>query len=186
MAIIFLIGPGGVGKTTVGKILAEQVGAQFIDLDQEFCLRIANIREFIKAQGYEVYLEKNAALLALLHGEVRGTHTVLALSSGFLSTDIRPDIVRQNRQQVHEWGLSVLLMPSRNIEEACRYVVERQLRRGFGLSRDKEAYKFCQRFGEYSQLGDVQIFSMASPEAIASLISDTLQHRMSSSPDACG
>lgn len=32
---IFLIGPGGVGKSTTGNILAELIGYNFIDLDQE-------------------------------------------------------------------------------------------------------------------------------------------------------
>lgn len=32
---IFLIGPTGAGKTTVGKILAEQLGLQFLDTDME-------------------------------------------------------------------------------------------------------------------------------------------------------
>lgn len=33
---IFLIGPGGVGKTTCGAILANSLGYNFIDLDTEF------------------------------------------------------------------------------------------------------------------------------------------------------
>ncbi|MEN1729496.1 MAG: shikimate kinase, partial [Pseudomonadota bacterium] len=32
---IFLIGPMGSGKTTVGRFLAERMGLEFLDLDQE-------------------------------------------------------------------------------------------------------------------------------------------------------
>lgn len=32
---VFLIGPMGVGKTTIGKMLAKDLGLQFIDTDQE-------------------------------------------------------------------------------------------------------------------------------------------------------
>lgn len=36
---IFLIGPAGAGKTTVGKLLAEQLGLQFLDTDMEIEMR---------------------------------------------------------------------------------------------------------------------------------------------------
>ncbi|CAI1622383.1 shikimate kinase [Serratia quinivorans] len=39
---IFLIGPGGAGKSTVGKILSATPGYNLIDLDDEFCERIMN------------------------------------------------------------------------------------------------------------------------------------------------
>ena len=32
---VFLVGPMGVGKTTIGKVLAEQLGLQFFDSDRE-------------------------------------------------------------------------------------------------------------------------------------------------------
>lgn len=47
-----------------------------------------------------------------------------------------------------------------------RCIVGRQLTRGFGLERHKEERKFRQRFGEYSALGDVQIFSVSPPHDI--------------------
>jgi len=40
---IFIIGPGGVGKSTCGPILASMLDCKFIDLDEEFCQRIVNI-----------------------------------------------------------------------------------------------------------------------------------------------
>jgi len=37
---IFIIGSGGIEKTTSGKILANLLGYTFIDLDYEFCGQI--------------------------------------------------------------------------------------------------------------------------------------------------
>lgn len=99
---------------------------------------------------------------------------VFALSSGFLATDIRPDIVQRNRQRVRESGRSILLMPSKDVDVACCSVVERQLKRGFGLFREKEAVKFRQRFADYMALGDIQVFAMDSPEIIVNKIIATL------------
>ncbi|MFU0933335.1 shikimate kinase [Kluyvera cryocrescens] len=162
---VLLIGPGGAGKSTVGALLAQRLDYPFIDLNTVFCERIANIREYLQTHGYESYLEQNAALFASLLNE-QEKNAVFALSSGFLATDIRPDIVQMNRQRVRECGVSVLLMPYKNVDDACRCIVGRQLTRGFGLERHKEERKFRQRFGEYSALGDVQIFSVSPPHDI--------------------
>ena len=163
---LFLIGPGGAGKSTVGEKLAVRLGYAFVDLDAQFCERVANIREYLKSDGYEAYLEQNAALFDALLLERSQQNVVFALSSGFLATDIRPDIVERNRQRVRECGRSILLMPSKDADVACGCIVTRQLKRGFGLERDKEEAKFRQRFPDYMALGDIQIFAMGSPEVI--------------------
>lgn len=173
---VFLIGPGGAGKSTVGKFLAARLGYAKVDLDDEFCERILNIREFIALNGYESYLLENAKLLETLLEEAEAD-SVFVLSSGFLATDIRPDIVARNRKRVAESGTSVLLMPSRDFQQAANCIVERQLQRGFGLKRESEIAKFSQRFELYLLSGDVQIFSMAAPEVIAASIFDELNRR---------
>ena len=57
--IIFIIGPGGVGKTTSGEILAKLLSYKFIDLDQKFCEQIENIGTYINNEGYKKYCYKN-------------------------------------------------------------------------------------------------------------------------------
>lgn len=172
---LFLIGPGGAGKSTVGEKLAAHLGYTFVCLDAQFCERIANIRDYLKSDGYEAYLEQNAALFDALLVELRQQNVVFALSSGFLATDIRPDIVQRNRQRVRESGRSILLMTSKDIDIACRCIVERQLNRGFGLVREKEEVKFRQRFADYMALGEIQIFTMDTPQAITHKIIDVLK-----------
>lgn len=85
---IFLIGPGGAGKSTVGKFLSDIIGYIAVDLDNEFCERIINIRQYIKSHDYESYLEQNSQLLKKLLIEYAEHNALFVLSSGFLSTDI--------------------------------------------------------------------------------------------------
>ncbi|CAI0775184.1 MAG: shikimate kinase [Serratia proteamaculans] len=174
---IFLIGPGGAGKSTVGKILSATLGYNLIDLDDEFCEKIMNIRDYIHSYGYGSYLEKNSALLEGLLNQRSGDNILFILSSGFLSTDIRSDIVDHNRKLINIHGFSVLLMPSRHYEEALECILDRQLNRGFSLVREREKEKFSLRFREYLDMGNLKIFSMEAPESIAYKIANQLGQR---------
>ena len=138
MNTLFLIGPGGVGKSTVGALLAQAMNYRFIDLDSEFCEQLLNIRQYIQRNGYECYVRDNAALCSRLLAENPHEKRVVVLSSGFLATDVCPEIVAVNRQLVRQSGYSILLLPSEDIDIATRIVVARQLMRGFGLVREKE------------------------------------------------
>jgi len=82
---IFIIGPGGVGKTTAGTILATRLQYSFIDLDQEFCNQIENIGSYIKNNNYEKYYSKNSELFFKLLKNNKKTNNIFVLSSGFLA-----------------------------------------------------------------------------------------------------
>ncbi|VUS85717.1 shikimate kinase [Klebsiella pasteurii] len=84
MNTLFLIGPGGVGKSTVGALLAQAMSYRFIDLDSEFCEQILNIRQYIQRDGYERYVRENAALCSRLLAENPHEKRVVVLSSDFL------------------------------------------------------------------------------------------------------
>lgn len=58
-----LIGMPGSGKTSLGKILAENMDRNFIDLDQEFEKKYGNIEEFFKNYGEEAFRKKESEIL---------------------------------------------------------------------------------------------------------------------------
>jgi len=57
---IFLIGPGGTGKSSTGPLLAAIISATFVDLDLEVCDRIMDIPRLVETLGYAAYCEANA------------------------------------------------------------------------------------------------------------------------------
>lgn len=74
---IILIGMPGVGKTTVGKALGEEMGRTWVDVDQELEKEIGDISTYITEQGEPAFREKEAEMIAKL-----GTQTGLVISTG--------------------------------------------------------------------------------------------------------
>lgn len=172
---IFLIGPGGVGKSTCGALLADLLGYKFIDLDNEFNSRLANITTYIKTSGYEKYCFANSKLFYELL-ETAEANFVFALSSGFLVHENLDDLTQKHQQTLKDLGISVLLLPSESLEHSTKVIVPRQLQRGFGLNADTEKTKFIRRFPIYKNLGDLKIFSTEQPKIIAEIIKKGLEN----------
>ena len=163
---IFLIGPGGVGKSTCGQIVASMLGYRFIDLDQEFHARIGHIGNYIKDSGYRSYCFENSKVFYDIVQQGL-SNVVFALSSGFLVYEHLEHLTTKHKQSLKELGTSVLLLPSQCIDTSTNIVVKRQLKRGFGLREDKERETFMQRFLLYQLCGDIHIFSHDKPKNIA-------------------
>ena len=74
---IILIGMPGVGKTTVGKALGEEMGRTCVDVDHELEKEIGAISTYITEQGEPAFREKETEMIAKF-----GTQTGLIISTG--------------------------------------------------------------------------------------------------------
>jgi shikimate kinase len=171
---VFIIGPGGVDKTTSGKILAQKLNYDFIDLDIKFCEQIETVGTFIRNYGYPKYCHQNSKLFfKLLDENVKDV--VMPLSSGFLIHEDQDNLVEKHNNAIKKNGISILLLPSKSLVVSEKIVVERQLKRGFGLKRNREQEKIRSRFPKYKVLGDIKIFSHSPPKIIATLMHRSLK-----------
>lgn len=169
---LMLLGPGGVGKSTLGRALAEVLGWSLIDLDLEFCERIEVIGSFIGTHGYERYRAENLALAERLVGEA-SLSAIFVTSSGFLAAAPGTDD-RRRADRLLASGYGVALLPSLDIDIATSIVVERQLTRGFGFQRESEEQKFRERYGIYRETGDMLVCSVSAPDQIAAAMLTSL------------
>ncbi|MEW5796753.1 MAG: shikimate kinase [Candidatus Zixiibacteriota bacterium] len=97
---VFLIGFPGVGKTTIGKILAGRLGARFIDLDEnlEKAMR-KSITAVFREHGEKHF--RSLERLQLMRLLSKGHGGVIALGGGaFQSTQVR-DLARQHATTVY-------------------------------------------------------------------------------------
>ncbi|MGM9805717.1 MAG: shikimate kinase [Candidatus Aphodosoma sp.] len=73
MNLVFLIGYMAVGKTTVGRALAEKVGCRHIDLDEEIAIRTGNtVQNIISGHGEEFFRHVEQQVLSDVIDEVGG------------------------------------------------------------------------------------------------------------------
>jgi shikimate kinase len=161
---IFFVGPASVGKSTVGKLLAEKLDYVFVDIDQEFRERIALIPDYVKSKGYVEYCEANSILTDKLIEENR-ERTVFATPSGFLVHDYSPHLIEKHLNILKNY-VSILLLPHRNPHEAVDLMIQRQRDRWGDVKPEIERTRFLERFEKYKNYGDIQIYSLESPEVI--------------------
>lgn len=101
MRSIFLIGFMGVGKTSVGEVLASRFGCRFIDLDQRLCQRFGTtIPEVFARHGEEVFRAAESDELARCADE---RDVVVATGGGAFCSQANREIIRASG------GLSVFL-----------------------------------------------------------------------------
>ncbi len=97
---VFLIGPMGVGKTTIGKLLAKELGLQFIDTDQEVERRAgADISWIFDVEGEAGFRIRETSVLDDLTQEPK---VLLATGGGSI---LKPE----NRRYLCSRGVVVFL-----------------------------------------------------------------------------
>ena len=165
-----LIGPGGAGKSTVGRILAERLEAPFLDLDQAFVQRLGDISVYIARAGYDAYARENVETYRQLLRS-RETSCILALSSGFMTYPeaVHPEY-KELRQEVETSAATFVLLPSLKLDDCVNEVVRRQLTKPFARSPAVEEAVIRGRFPIYIGLKARKVETMRSPVETAQTI----------------
>lgn len=100
LAPLFLVGPMGAGKTTIGRHLARLLGKSFVDLDSEIEQRCgADIAWIFDVEGEEGFRKRESAVLRDLCGK---GNMVLATGGGVV-------LSKDNRALLERSGMVVYL-----------------------------------------------------------------------------
>ena len=154
---LVLIGMPAVGKTTVGKLLAEKTGREFYDTDTELEKRIGSIPEYIRQHGEQAFRERETEALQELCAKTRGA--VIATGGGIV---LREENVRTRGENGVQFWLH------REIDGAI-------LSGSRPLSSDPEQWKklYQVRKPYYQKASDFCVFGQQNPEeAVETIIKE--------------
>ena len=167
---IFLIGPGSVGKSTIGVLLAKKLNWEFVDVDQYFRREIDLIPKYVKQYSYQAYCRRNSTLLDNLI-ERFPSRAVFATPGGLLACEGDPNTADKNAKLIDS-GVSVLLLPSQVASDSVDLIASRQIDR-FSLEMSKEEEEremYIARHALYSKFGKIKIIGLYSPDETVDLI----------------
>lgn len=165
--MIHLLGPGGAGKTTAGKEVADVLACPFLDLDRLFEQRHGSIDDFIDRHGYHAYAAANVDVYLDVDSTTSG---VLAVSSGFLAY---PATTHARLPAAWKSLLSsqstFVLLPSFDLETCVIEILRRQAKRRLPVrrSREREEAVIRGRFPIYAALPAKRIATMQPVADIA-------------------
>lgn len=104
---IFLVGPMGVGKTTIGRSLAKELSLEFIDSDQEIEERAgADISWIFDVEGEEGFRDRESQVIDDL---TQRSRILLATGGGSILREI-------NRQRLSSRGVVIFLDTSLELQ----------------------------------------------------------------------
>jgi shikimate kinase len=166
---IFLVGPMGAGKTSIGRPLARELGLCFVDLDEAIAARSgATVSLIFELEGEGGFRDRESTILAELAAQ---DGQVVATGGGVV---LRPE----NRRQLRERGLVVYLDIS--VEDQLARLA-RDTTRPLLATPDREAKLralAAERAPLYAEVADLRFVARAShPGASARRLAATLRQR---------
>ncbi len=164
---IFLVGPMGAGKTTIGRQLARELKKEFVDSDQEIEERTgANISWIFDVEGESGFRKREKKIIEEL---TRRKDIVLATGGGAV-------LAPENRNYLHSRGTVVYLMATIGQQlERTKNDSRRPLIQNVTDIKGKLKELMEIRDPLYREIADyVVMTSMRSPKSVSSEIATQL------------
>ena len=166
---IFLVGPMGAGKTTIGRLLAKDMNLQFVDSDQEIEKRSgADIAWIFDMEGEAGFRQREQKVLDEL---TQRSNLVLATGGGAV-------LAESNRRHLGERGTVLYLMTTVNQQmERTRKDQKRPLLQNLSNPRQRLTELMEIRDPLYREVADhIIVTGRRSPKAVCTEIAQLLGH----------
>lgn len=160
---IGILGPPGIGKSTIGKKIAKKMKISFLDLDEFISKKtnMKNTKEVIRVYGRLYFWKIGHKCLKEVLLKKRKNY-VLAFSGGVICHRDKRDLKDKNLKLIKKYSFNILLLPSRRLKESVSILWPRQEdnKRNTGINNIKELKQYLkERKNKYRLGADVIVFT---------------------------
>lgn len=179
---ICISGPPGIGKSAIGRKVAEKLGTPFYDLDdlvaEKYCVKTS--REVIQEKGTKFFQELSHTCLKEILEKNKGTY-ILGFGGATIVHLEKGDLKDKNKELVEKYAFTICLLPSEDITKSVEILWLRQNdgKRLTGIKNAEEFQSYLkERMTGYIESADLVVYtSRASIEKIVFKILEFLDQR---------
>ncbi len=163
---IGLLGPPGVGKSTIGKLLAEKLNIQFYDLDDLIAKSagVKTIKGIINTQGWPEFKRIQHQCKKDFFENTESKY-ILAYGGAVNRPGCNAKLTDENKNLVKKYLFNICLTPSDEAKEANDILWSRQNdgKRETGCKTKKEHYTYVEGLiPQYIKVADLVVFTHAA------------------------
>ncbi len=181
MTIIYIVGPRASGKSSVGKILAKELGYSFYDQDHIFHQKHGTISNFIAKHGWKKYYGKMFKIITILSSN----NTVISCGACIFMNDTNTGTDAKKIAFCKKRGIIVALAPSRFSWWGAKVTFSRSGKRDntmLGTALPKESFssylkQYKIKFHGNKKYSDIVIYDNRSPARAAKKVLFALKKR---------
>jgi len=157
-------GPPAVGKSTIGKLVADELNFDFFDLDNEIAkeAKVKTTKDVIQEKGHKYFKKVQNECLKRITETSPVDNYVLAAGGEIVRPGYNSDIIEQNRQLLKKYTYNICLLPSQDLDEAVNILYPR-LNDGKRDTRTKGSNEFKTYIEisklQYLELADMVVFT---------------------------
>lgn len=124
---ICISGPPGIGKSTIGRKVAEKMGIPFFDLDDLVAEKydVKTSREVIQEKGTKFFRKLSHTCLKEILEKKKGAY-VLGFGGATIVHLEKGDLKDKNKKLVEKYAFTICLLPSKDITKSVEILWSRQ------------------------------------------------------------
>lgn len=179
---ICISGPPGIGKSTIGRRVAEELGVPFFDLDDLVAEKydVKTSREVIQEKGTKFFRKLSHTCLKEILEKNKGTY-ILGFGGATIVHLEKGDLKDKNKELVEKYAFTICLLPSKDITKSVEILWSRQNdgKRLTGIKKTEEFQSYLkERMTGYIESADLVVFTHhASIEKIVPKILEFLDQK---------